>query len=243
MDVFVIPVARDRYELYCETSADADEIEAPVAPPESFTGWRRWKPGAVIARLRHRISQMRDTFSQMLKAAEQRRHQERDEEPQGWLMRTQERTLAWMAERIAEQRLLWNLRRETAAVLVHPQDMAFEQVLTLVRRKLQRDYERHRLWLALDTLLLIASGVLALVPGPNILAYYFIFRVVGHWLSMRGARQGLDRVQFSSRPCPPLTELRDLADLEPAQREQRIHDIAGRLRLANLATFYERIAV
>ena len=60
---------------------------------------------------------------------------------------------------------------------------------------------------------------------------------------MRGARQGLDRVQFSSRPCPPLTELRDLADLEPAQREQRIHDIAGRLRLANLATFYERIAV
>ena len=60
-------------------------------------------------------------------------------------MRTQERTLAWMVERIAEQRLLWNLRRETAAVLVHPQDMTFEQVLTLVRRKLQRDYERHRL--------------------------------------------------------------------------------------------------
>ena len=236
MDVFVIPVARDRYELYCETGTDADEIEQPVEPPESSTGWGRWKPGAVATRLRAR-------FSQMLKAAEQRRHQDRDEQPQGWLARTQDRMLAWIAERIAEQRLLWNLRRETAAVLVHPQDMTFDQVLTLVRRKLQRDYERHRLWLVIDTLLLIVSGVLAIVPGPNILAYYFIFRVVGHWLSMRGARQGLDRVQFSSRPCPPLMELRDLADLEPSQREQRIQDIAHRLRLANLATFYERIAV
>jgi len=243
MEVFVIPVARDRYELYCETAADEDEVAETVAPPESATGWRRWKPGAVMARLRVRFIAARATFSQMLKAAEQRRHQEHAEEPQGWVAKTQERMLAWIVERIAEQRLLWNLRRETAAVLVHPQDMPFEQVLTLVRRKLQRDYERHRLWLVLDTLLLIASGVLALVPGPNILAYYFIFRVVGHWLSMRGARQGLDRVAFTSRPCPPLTELRDLADLEPSQREQRIHDIAGRLRLANLATFYERIAV
>src|SRR5215204_6362261 len=109
MDVFVIPVASDRYELYCESGTDADEIEQPVEPPESATGWRRWKPRVVVARLRAR-------FSQMLQAAEQRRHQERDEQPQGWLARTQERMLAWIAERIAEQRLLWNLRRQTAAV-------------------------------------------------------------------------------------------------------------------------------
>ena len=236
MDVFVIPLAGDRYELYCETGTGADEIVQTEAVREP-TGWRRCKPGAIIRRLRAR-------FSQMLEAAEQRQRQgDRDAEPQGWLARTQERMLAWIAERIAEQRLLWNLRRETSAVLVHPQDMAFEQVLTLVRRTLQRDYERHRLWLAIDTVLLIVSGVLAIVPGPNILAYYFIFRVVGHWLSMRGARQGLDRVQFTSRPCPPLAELRELAGLEPSQREQRIHDIAGRLRLTNLATFYERVAV
>jgi hypothetical protein len=237
MDVFVIPIAGDRYELYCETGTGAGDVVETAAAPEPVSGWQRWKPRAVITRLRAR-------FSQMLEAAEQRKRQEHgDGEPQGWLARTQDRMLAWIAERIAEQRLLWSLRRETSAVLVHPQDMAFEQVLTLVRRTLQRDYERHRLWLVIDTILLIVSGVLAIVPGPNILAYYFIFRVVGHWLSMRGARQGLDRVHFTSRPCPPLAELRELAHLEPSQREQRIHDIAGRLRLANLATFYERIAV
>ena len=239
MDVFVIPIARDRYELYCETGVDADDeaaAEAAAAEAEPDQGWQRWRPGAVFGRLRAR-------FSQMLKAAEQRQRQQRCDEPQGWLARMQERMLAWIVERIAEQRLLWNLRRETSAVLVHPQDMAFEQVLTLVRRTLQRDYERHRLWLIIDTLLLIVSGVLAIVPGPNILAYYFIFRVVGHWLSMRGARQGLDCVEFASRPCPPLAELREIADLEPSQREQRIHDIADRLRLTNLANFYARIAV
>ena len=50
--------------------------------------------------------------------------------------------------------------------------------------------------------LLIVSGVLALVPGPNVLAYYFAFRVVGHWLSMRGARQGL-RPARMERPAVP----------------------------------------
>ncbi len=151
--------------------------------------------------------------------------------------------MAWVAERIAEQRLLWNLRGQTTAVVAHPQDMTFDQVLTLVRRTLQRDYERHRLWIVLDSLLLVASGALMLVPGPNIVAYYFAFRVVGHWLSMRGADQGLHHVEWTGRPCPPLGELRELAVLEPRVRNQRIHDIAARLRLQHLSTFFDRVAI
>ena len=80
--------------------------------------------------------------------------------------------------------------------------MTFEQVMVLIRRMLQRDYERHRLWLVVDTIGLIASGLLMLVPGPNLLAYYFAFRVVGHWLSMRGAAQGLQHVDVD-RPAVP----------------------------------------
>ena len=89
----------------------------------------------------------------MLKAAEERQHRQPldREEPRGWAGRLQERTLAWVAERIAEQRLLWNLRKQTTAVAVHPQDMTFDQVMVLIRRMLQRDYERHRLWLVVDT--------------------------------------------------------------------------------------------
>lgn len=225
MDVFVIPLGADRYELYCE----------PAAAPE--TG-EAVPPTGVLGTLRHR-------FSVMLRAAEERqhRHAEGHARPKTWLGRVQEAILAWIAQRIAEQRLLWNLRRHTSAVAAHPQDMTFDQVMTLIRRTLQRDYERHRRWLVIDTLGLIASGPLALVPGPNVLAYYFAFRVVGHWLSMRGARQGLHRVAWSSRPCPPLTELREAATLEPHARDARVHAVAARLRLQHLSTFFERVAV
>lgn len=225
MDVFVIPIGRDRYELYCEPSADPDAAEESV-------------PAAgIIGRLRHR-------FGVLLRAAEERQHRRHPlVESRSWLGRLQDRTLGWVAQRIAEQRLLWNLRRHTSAVAAHPQDMTFDQVLTLIRRTLQRDYERHRVWLVVDTLGLIASIPLTLVPGPNVFFAYFAFRVVGHWLSMRGAAQGLHRVTWSGRPCPPLTELRDVAMLEPPARDARIHDVAARLRLQHLTSFFERVAV
>ncbi len=225
MDVFVIPIGRDRYELYCEmTEPEGAEPEPP--------------PTGVIGKLRHR-------FSVMLHAAEERQRQGGTPslEAEGWLARLQERIISWVAERIAEQRLLWNLRRQTAVRAAHPSDMSFEQVMTLIRRMLRRDYERHRRWLVIDTLGLVVSAVLMPVPGPNVIAYYFAFRVVGHWLSMRGATQGLNSIEWTGRPCPPLSELRDAETLEPTVRDARIHDVATRLRLQHLPTFFARVAI
>ena len=239
MDLFVIPVGRDRYELYCESPDEIPADEAGEPAPTGFIGrltLRTTRRFPILGRLRQR-------FSEMLRAAEERRHVHDLPDPQGWSARLQERMMAWVAERIAEQRLLWNLRRETHAVLAHPQDMNFDQVLEVVRRRLRHDYDRHLRWLLLDGTLMILSAALTLVPGPNLVAYYFVFRVVGHWLSMRGARQGLNHVIFTGRPCPPLTELRGVAELEPEVREQRIHDVAHRLRLQHLSTFIERVAV
>ena len=224
MDVFVIPIGHDRYELYCEAS-----IEAP-RPDAAATG--------IIGRIRHR-------FAVVLHQAEERQRSGAPPSPASstWLTRFQEYVMAWVAERVAEQRLLWNLRRESAVVAAHPEDLTFEQTLTLIRRTLQRDYERHRVWLVIDTILLVASTPLMFLPGPNIAAYYFAFRVVGHWLSMRGASQGLRGITWTGRPCEPLTELREVASLDGAAREQRVHDIAARLRLQHLSTFFERVAI
>jgi len=223
MDVYVIPIGQDRYELYCEPLVDP-QSEADGEPS-----------GGLFGRLRRR-------FREMIRAAEER---QRDASPasKSWLGRLQDRSLGWVAQRIAEQRLLWNLRRQTSAEAAHPDDMTFDQVMALVRRTLQRDYERHRLWLVIDTAGLIVSGPIALVPGPNVLAYYFAFRVFGHWLSMRGATQGLHRITWSGRPCPPLSELRDLSSLEPSAREARIQNIANRLRLQHLSIFFARVTV
>ena len=54
MDVFLVPVGRETYELYCE---HVDETEAPVLErPESF--WARLNPRYLFALLRQRFHQM-----------------------------------------------------------------------------------------------------------------------------------------------------------------------------------------
>jgi len=224
MDVFVIPIGLDRYELYCETSVEAPQLDAAAS--------------GFIGRIRHR-------FAVMLHQAEERQRSgaPSSTEPSTWVTRVQEYIMSWVAERVAEQRLLWNLRRETAVVAAHPQDLTFEQTHTLIRRMLQSDYRRHRVWLVVDSLLLILSGVLMPLPGPNIVAYYFAFRVVGHWLSMRGAAQGLNRIEWTGRACEPLTDLRAAASLDGEAREKRVHQIAAELRLQHLSTFFERVAI
>ncbi|MGH9202755.1 MAG: hypothetical protein ACRD2A_16135, partial [Vicinamibacterales bacterium] len=125
----------------------------------------------------------------------------------------------------------------------HPLDISFDEALAELKRTLGGDYNRHRLWLSIDTVFLIASGVVAIVPGPNLIAYFFAFRVVGHWLSMRGAAQGIHRIAWSGRPCAPLSELRQASQLEPRARTQRIDAIARLLHLQNLTRFYERLTV
>lgn len=223
MDVFVIPIGVDRYELYCEAPVDAPQ------PDAAATG--------IIGRIRYR-------FAVMLHQAEERRRggtsypraATRIGQLQEWIM-------AWVAERIAEQRLLWNLRRERSVAVFHPEDLTFDQTLTLIKRMLQRDYERHRVWLVVDSLLLIGSIALILIPGPNIIGYYFAFRVMGHWLSIRGALQGIRGVTWTGQPCPPLTNLREAATLNGDARSQRVHEIERQLRLQHLSTFFERVAV
>src|SRR6185295_11657353 len=101
MDVFVIPVGPDRYELYCEAA-----VEAPPPPAESSKG--------IFGRIRYQ-------FAVMLHQAEERRRGGSQPSRQTTRIgRFQEWMMAWVAERIAEQRLLWNLRRETTVVAFHP---------------------------------------------------------------------------------------------------------------------------
>src|SRR5262249_21057061 len=111
------------------------------------------------------------------------------------------------------------------------------------RRVLTRACRHHGLWTAVDGALFVLSGFLVLVPGPNVLAYYFGLRLAGHSLSWRGARQGLDRVEWRARPEPALPELGALAKLPRDSRAARVEAIASTLKLPRLAAFFDRVAV
>jgi hypothetical protein len=152
------------------------------------------------------------------------------------------RSLRWVAESIAEQRLLWQLRGRTAAMLVHPDDLTDHQARQLLRRSLVRDWERHRFWLIVDSLIGLGSILLVILPGPNVIGYYFLFRIVGHYLSLRGARHGLTKTEWTLVPSPPLTTLRSVVNDAPGARAALVGSVASTLRLQHLATFFDRCA-
>jgi len=229
MEVFLIPVDSDRYELYCEVP-DLDDDGPDVAPPRGF------------------IRRMMLRFRTALADVERERHRpapvpDEGAPPLSWYERVRRKVMCRLAESIAEQRLLWHIRRQDHAVAVHPDDLGDARALEIIRASMQSDFEKHRFWTIVDLLLFVGSAVLVLLPGPNLVGYYFGFRLVGHYLSMRGARQALDVVTWTARASAPLAELRAAIALEPDEREARVHDIAARLQLERLARFFLRIAV
>jgi hypothetical protein len=227
MDVYLVPVGRDRHELYCEVP-DSPDDEVPQGDEQARGFFRR----------------LHQRFREMLAEAERERRLPHSSKPEvGWLGRVKRQTLRWVAESIAEQRLLWLLRKETEARLYYPDDLDVNAAMGILKSQLGRDFDKHRFWMIVDTLGFIASGLLMLVPGPNLLAYYFAFRMVGHYFSLRGARQGLRFITWHPEPSALLTELRAAISLEPELRGRSVRDIAAQLRLENLATFFERIAI
>jgi hypothetical protein len=143
MNVFVIPVAPERYELYYEHTGDL----APDAEPPPRASWRSC--GAV---------------QRFAASAEEHHHGARGSTSSSRFGRVQDRLLSWMAERIVEQQLLWNLRKQTTVAAVHPRDVAFDQVLVHIQQALKGDYERHRLWLVVDAVGLVLSWPLTVIP-------------------------------------------------------------------------------
>jgi hypothetical protein len=224
-DVYLIPIGGGRLEPYCEPADDTQ----PIDPNEQRGLFRR----------------LMDRFRQMLADAEDdRRRRARGEDtvdPGTMLGRLQQRTLRSIAEHINEQRLLWHLRKHTHATLHHPDDVTADQALQVMRTSLRKDGDRHVMWLVVTTILFVASGALALVPGPNVLAYFLGFFVVARYLSWRGARHGLSSVVWQMTASTPLSELRGALQLSGEAREPLVLDIATRLRLEDLPLFVARM--
>lgn len=223
--MFVIPIDRARVVLYSEQAIDAGE--SPAVPSQGVSGW-------ILQR-----------FFGLLRLAEDRHRSNDARPPRGWFGRMQDRAVAWLVERVAEQRLLWSLRGRIRAVVVYPDDMTFDGAMTALRGDLQADLARHRRWLLVDGVALAVSLALSplflLIPGvANIPAVYFGFRVISHWLSIWGASHGLGKVEWTGKASRELTELRHLPVDETA-RVTRMREIETGLHLRHLSTFVARM--
>jgi len=223
MDVFLVPVGGREHQLYVEIAHDEDI----AADRTESSGWFRRQV---------------DRFRQMLAEAERERLlRERGEDGgKGGLWRA---IMARIAEAVAEQRLLWHLRNQTDARLVQPDDLAPGEAMAMARAQFASDFAKHRRWCVIDAGLAALIGpLLFFVPGPNLLAYYFVFRAVGHYFSLRGARQGLSAVAWQALPSPHLSSIRAVLALPGDERRTRLDQISRDLSLDHLAPFVERIS-
>jgi hypothetical protein len=162
----------------------------------------------------------------------------------GRFARWRDSLVCHLAESIAEQRTLWALRKQAAATARYPAN-ATEADARAIFDALLNDSRRHHLrWLVIDLVLVVITGPLFFfMPGPNVIAYYFLFRVIGHLMSWRGARQAMERVDWRLEPDHSLAELASLVDVPRAARASRVAAIAERLSLPRLSAFFDRVAV
>src|SRR5688500_2394248 len=131
MDVYLVPVGPQRYELYCEI---------PDEPADAGSD----EPRGFFRRLYHRF------HLTIADAERERRHGIPADVRRGRFGRMQARMLRWVAESIAEQRLLWHLRQQDAACLHYPDDVNEQDAAGILRQQLGRDAEKHRRWLIID---------------------------------------------------------------------------------------------
>jgi len=100
-------------------------------------------------------------------------------------------------EAFAGDRFVRKLRsfRKITVALNRPIEPA-EVRLKLKRMLRDRSYH-HLRWLFIDLALLPLSLFIMVVPGPNLIGYYLLFRVFSHWKSYRSASQThLDQVDI-----------------------------------------------
>jgi hypothetical protein len=169
-------------------------------------------------------------------------HAARRRESAGAFARVRDRAIRRAADSIAEQRTLWTLRHPGGVTLVYPSNLSADGALSIRDDLLARASTAHARGLAIHGAALVVSGALTVIPGPNLVAYYFAFRLVGHYFSWRGARRAAP-ARWDLRSDPALVELATLADLPRDARASRVAAIGGALGLPSLAAFFDRLAV
>ena len=112
--------------------------------------------------------------------------------------------------------------------------------MEIATAEFKKDLSKHRLWCIIDGAIFIATGLVAIVPGPNLprttsssaASCFFAYR----------ARKGMEASLWTGVPSAPLADLQESLSLDPGRRAQRIDAVARALGLERLSVFMRRVA-
>ena len=128
-----------------------------------------------------------------------------------------------------DEAMLARLRSARRINLHHPAARSEVDVRANWRNYLDRQWRRHFFWLGFNAVIAPISVILAVLPGPNLIGYWFAYRAVHHMIVV----WGITRVRRNLVP----TELHSLESLDrPIE-----HDGEGKARHAALDDVGEQL--
>jgi hypothetical protein len=205
--VFLLPLDPRQSFFYFE-----DDNDGPGAIP-SHAGLRGWAE-RTAHRVRSAIRHPKGRVAQKLR--------------QGW---------DWLQRRIhPDEGLLAALLWAPTIDVYHRSSLPAAETHALWLAYLRRRVRRHLPWLLFDAVLAPLSLVLALLPGPNVIGYWFAYRAVRHVLILLGIRRALSgRVETKFHPVDDLDPSGNCADEQWRTRAVQqyalngLHDFVARI--------------
>ena len=212
MKVYLLSLDDERCVFYSEGPeiVAEDTIVAAVAPRAGLRGWVERK---------YRSLQLVLTESEKGVGLRVRRIWE-------WL---QKRTYP-------DEPLLRSLRGVRGVELNHPSSLTEDETCRLWNEYLKSRQGRHAFWFVLNALISPVTLLLAPLPGPNVIGYWFIYRSVCHWLARLGARQARQQEQVETK----FQRTEALDGSIGAADGERIANLSSTLSLQGLEAFLER---
>jgi hypothetical protein len=182
--IYLLLIDHARFFFYSdesEASDDTDHSDDPSTPRR--TGVHGW----ILAR----YDRCRSAW------------QEADSGAVHWMRQKWDWLHTWAHPDEAMLARLWSARRVD---LHHPATRRCDEVVAIWTDYLRQQWRRHLTWMIVNGVIAPISALFAILPGPNLIGYWFAYRAVHHALVVWGIR----RVQRNTIP----TELHPIAALD-----------------------------
>lgn len=144
----------------------------------------------------------------------------------------------WLQKRIPpDEPMLRSLRGVRAIVLHHPLAFTEEETRTLWTAYLKSRQGRHMFWFVINATVSPLTLLLAPLPGPNVIGYWFVYRASCHLLARLGARNAR-----SENVTSELLSTDALNGSFAATDNERIANLSSNFGLNGLDDFVKRTA-
>jgi hypothetical protein len=149
--------------------------------------------------------------------------------PSGALTKRMRRAWDWLERRMhPDEPLLAALRRAPTIDVHHDPSLSSAEARVLWCGYLRRRRVRHLRWLVFDGMLAPLSVLLAPLPGPNLIGYWFAYRAVCQLLILLGIRRASSgRVETMFHPVAGLDSPGGQGDDQWLARAARQHELKG----------------